>query len=116
MTRLYNQGILKERRKELRKNLTPEEAIMWNVLRRYFKSARFRRQYSLGPYIFDFYSVKHRIAIELDGSQHLDNAEYDKERDRYAYSCNIRTLRFWNKEVRENLDGVVIAIGKEILS
>ena len=75
-------------------------------------------QYLLFVYssFFDFYSVKHRIVIELDGAQHLDNAEYDKERDRYAHSCNIKTLRFWNKEVRENLNGVVIAIGKEILS
>jgi crossover junction endodeoxyribonuclease RuvC len=114
MTKLYNQQIMRHRRKKLRSTMTYEEATMWNVLRQNFKSARFRSQYSLGPYILDFYSVKHRLALEIDGLQHLDNAEYDQERDRYTESCDIRVLRFWNKDVNCNLEGVVIAIREAI--
>ncbi len=114
MTRLYNQQGMKQRRRELRNNMTYEESVVWNILRKYFPEARFRRQYSLGPYILDFYSVKYRIAIEIDGVQHLENKEYDKERDNYTKSCNIKILRFWNSDIKTNLNGVLITIAKEI--
>ncbi len=94
--------------------MTYEESIMWNILRSYFSHARFRRQYSLGPYIFDFYSVKYRVALEIDGAQHVENKEYDIERDNYALNHSIKTVRFWNKDIRTNLQAVVVKI-KEVL-
>lgn len=90
--------------------MTYEEATMWNILRKYFKQYRFRRQYSLGPYILDFYSPKHRIAIEIDGVQHFNNQEYDEARTSYIQQFGkfpIRIIRFWNKDVKTNLNGVV---------
>ena len=76
----------------------------------------FWRQYSVGPYVLDFYCPKLRLAIEIDGSQHAetDGREYDQERERYLTGVNIKTLRFWNSEVRANLDAVVGKIKAEI--
>ena len=65
---LANNKILKERRRELRRNQTPAEKIVWTFLRsRHLSCLRFVRQYSLGPYILDFYCPKLKLAIELDG-------------------------------------------------
>ncbi len=91
-----------ERRKDLRKNTTFEEGVMWKLLKNYLKDFKFRRQYSVGRYVLDFYCVSKRLAIELDGKHHLNQKEYDEERDLFLKDCNIDVLRFWNEEVREN--------------
>ncbi len=46
------------------------------------------------------------MVIELDGSQHLDNKEYDKNREKYFLNLGIKTIRFWNNEINTNIDGV----------
>jgi very-short-patch-repair endonuclease len=112
MTKLYNKNLLRGRRKNLRNNVTKEETILWECLKNYFKHIKFRRQYSVGPYILDFYSRELRLAIELDGFQHLDNKEYDQERDAFLNGKNITVLRFWNDEIRNNLLGVIDRIQK----
>jgi very-short-patch-repair endonuclease len=107
---LYNNKVLKDRRKELRNNPTETEAILWNHLRnRKLGGFKFSRQYSAGPYILDFYCHKIRLAIELDGSQHnkKENVLYDLDRDHYLKSINIKTIRFWNNEVVKNIDMVL---------
>lgn len=107
---LYNQKILKDRRKELRNNQTEVEKIIWSRLsKKQIGNLKFVRQYSVGPYILDFYCPKLRLAIELDGSQHgeKDAILYDQERNKYLESVNIKTLRFWNNEVIKNLDTVL---------
>ena len=48
--------------------------------------------------------------IELDGSQHLEQEEYDEERTRYLESLGYRVIRFWNNDVTKNVDGVILAI------
>ena len=70
----------------------------------------FRRQHAIGPYIVDFCSPSHKLIIELDGGQHLDQQEYDAERTAYLEAKGYHVLRFWNNEVMENLDGVVQVI------
>ncbi len=75
---------------------------------------KFSRQYSVGPYILDFYCVKKRIAVELDGSQHLDNQDYDKERDDYLLLNDIKVLRFWNREISDNMSKVLERIKKKL--
>lgn len=81
------------------------ELILWRYLRERKLKVKFRRQYSVGPYVIDFYAPKRRLAIELDGSSHsADEAkEYDRERQRYIEACGITFLRFTNQQVQKNL-------------
>lgn len=111
---LYNDPKFKPRRKELRHNETKEEKLLWNSLRRKNISFKFTRQYSVGPYILDFYCSKKRIGIELDGFQHLENKDYDRERDDYLSLNDIKILRFWNSEVSGNIDKVLKKIKSEL--
>ena len=111
---LYNDPKLKPRRKELRHNETPEEKLLWDLLRRKNVGYKFSRQYSVGPYILDFYCVEKRLAIELDGSGHLENREYDAERDNYLRMRDIEVLRFWNKEVNDNISKVLEKVINEL--
>ncbi|MCC7160241.1 endonuclease domain-containing protein [Candidatus Nomurabacteria bacterium] len=106
MPRIVNNFKRKKIRKELRKNQTPQETILWSKLRNNQTKQKWRRQVSIGPYIADFYCAKKLLVIEIDGSQHLDNEEYDKDREQYFLDLGIRTTRFWNSEINTNIDGV----------
>ena len=100
----------------MRKNLTLPEKILWNYLRgRQLNEQKFFRQYSVGPYILDFYCPKERLAIELDGESHLlkNQKLYDKERTRYLNGNNIKVMRFWNDEIINNIDNVILKITKK---
>ena len=70
---------------------------------------KFRRQYSVGPYVLDFYCPNLKLAIEVDGATHATAKEitYDQTRQKYIESFGIRFLRFTNIDVYENVDGVV---------
>ncbi len=114
---MYQDKILKGFRKELRNNSTDAERKMWSVLRRnQIMGFKFTRQYSVGKFIADFYCPSLRLAVELDGSQHMqkDNITYDKNRTRFFNSKNISVLRFYDNEVLNNLEGVVERIIQEI--
>lgn len=105
---MYNDKLQKLRRRELRKNQTEAESILWQKIRgRKLNNLKFHRQYSAGPYILDFFCPEIRLAIELDGDQHKDAVEYDKERESFLRDKNIRTIRFWNREVIKNLENVL---------
>lgn len=110
----YNDPKFKSRRKELRHNETKEEKLLWGNLRRKSVGYKFSRQYSAGPYILDFYCPERRLAIELDGAHHLENKEYDAERDNYLLMNDIKVLRFWNKEVSASIDEVIERITREL--
>ena len=112
---LHNQKILKERRIELRNTATKEERILWNHIKSSKLGYKFRRQESIGPYIVDFFCPEYNVVIELDGSQHLDNKEYDLERDSFLKLKGYTIIRFWNNDIHKNLDGVIMKI-QEILS
>jgi very-short-patch-repair endonuclease len=101
---------MKERRKDLRKSLTPQEYKLWFYLKNNNLGVKFRRQHGIGPYIVDFYCKKKNLVIELDGSQHLENKEYDKERNEYIETLHIKVLRFWNNEIDNNIEGVLMKI------
>ena|SRR3989344_8501209 len=111
---LRNDPKLKSRRKELRHNETKEEKFLWASLRRKKLNYKFTRQYSFGPYILDFFCVERQLAVELDGYHHLENKIYDKERDDYLLLHDIRVLRFWNSEVNDNIDKVILKIKNEL--
>jgi very-short-patch-repair endonuclease len=99
-----------KRARELRRALTPAEKKLWMYLKDEKLGARFRRQYALGPYIPDFCSPKARLIIELDGSQHVDQAAYDTERTAFFESKGYRVLRFWNHDVMNNIEAVLRVI------
>ena len=114
---LYQNKILKDRRKELRNNQTKTESLLWSKLKNsQVEGYKFTRQYSAGPYILDFYCPKLRLAIELDGAVHKerDSKLYDKDRGNYLKSVNIQTIRFWNSEVAGNIENVLDKIMKMI--
>ncbi len=107
---LHNIPALKENRRKLRSNLTPAEAALWKILQRsQLDGRKFRRQHSVGPYILDFYCPSEMLAIELDGAHHFTDAgtENDQERTSFLENLNIKVLRFENKEVFEQTEGVL---------
>jgi len=70
----------------------------------------FRRQHAIGNYIVDFCSPRQKLIIELDGGQHLEQQEYDQVRTEFLQAKGYRVLRFWNKDVLSDLNGVMKAI------
>lgn len=117
MSRIYNFSYLKQKRRELRNNPTDPEKYLWYELKRkQLNGIKFRRQYSIGNYIADFYSPKERLVIELDGAQHdeLEHRIYDAKRTEYFESLGIRVIRFKNADVLYNRDKVVEVIVREL--
>ena len=107
---LKNDPQLKQRRRELRRNQTDAEKVFWSQVRnRQFNGMRFFRQYSLGPYILDFYCPTVKLAVELDGGQHNQskNREYDTFRSEYLKAHGIEVIRFWDNEVLLDIQGVL---------
>ena len=101
----------KSRARELRKNMTKQEAHLWyDFLSK--QSVRFYRQKQFGPYIVDFYCSKANLVIEIDGSQHYykEGREYDAERTKYLEGLGLRVIRFTNHDVDSNFNGVCMVI------
>jgi very-short-patch-repair endonuclease len=100
---------------ELRKQQTEIEAKLWARLRAHrMGGVQFRRQHAIGKYIVDFCAPRRKLIIELDGSQHLNQIEYDQQRTLYLESLGYRVLRFWNNEVASQIDRVLEVIWGEI--
>jgi very-short-patch-repair endonuclease len=95
---------------ELRKEPTPAESKLWAYLRSDQLGVNFRRQHAIGNYIPDFVCIKKKIIIELDGSQHIEQAEYDTERTEYLELQGYKVIRFWNNDVMNDVNGVIKAI------
>ena len=117
MTELYNKTSEKDKRQYLRNNMPPAEQLVWAKLKgRQVESCKFRRQYSVGAFVIDFYSVEIKLAIEIDGDSHFrDGAEvYDLERQSFIEAARIRFLRFTNTQVYAELDAVIESISQMI--
>lgn len=100
---------------ELRKELTPAEKKLWAYLRGdKLDGVNFRRQHAIGNYVPDFVAIKKKLIIELDGSQHLHQENYDDERTRYFESLGYKVLRIWNNAVMNDINGVIRAIQIEM--
>ena len=103
-------GDLKEKARELRKNMTESEQILWSRLRsRQILDVQFYRQKPIGPYITDFFAPKGNLVIEVDGSQHREalHSQKDKKRDAYLSRIGLCVLRFNSREVIKDTDSVV---------
>ncbi len=99
---------IKARAKELRKDMTGSERILWNYLRKSRQNGMyFRRQYPYGIYILDFYCFEANLAIEVDGKIHLDQKEYDLERTKYIESSGLIVLRIENEDIDNRIDWVI---------
>ena len=99
------------RARQLRKSLTDAERVLWNILRnRQVLGYRFRRQAPIGPYIVDFVCFENRLVIEVDGGQHVEQADYDADRTGWLEGAGYRVMRFWNSQVLEETGAVRDAI------
>ena len=87
----------------LRTNATKAERLLWRRLSAY--RPRFTRQLVIGPYIVDLACREAKLAIELDGSQHIDAAVYDQRRTEFLNGEGWAVVRLWNNEVIVNPDG-----------
>ncbi len=100
-------------RRQLRRNSTPAEIALWNMIRdKKLDGRKFRRQHSIGFYIADFCCVAEMLVIELDGQVHNEPGaqEYDFHRDEFIKSQGFTVLRFENRTVFELPDAVLHAI------
>ncbi|OGE77951.1 MAG: hypothetical protein A2751_02820 [Candidatus Doudnabacteria bacterium RIFCSPHIGHO2_01_FULL_46_14] len=100
--------------RSLRRAQTPWEIKIWRLLRdKQFFNYKFRRQFPIDKYIVDFCCLGKRLIIELDGSQHNEPKEIEKDRERSEYleKQGFKILRIWNPEIDNNLEGV----GQKIL-
>ena len=98
-----------DKARDLRKNMTPQERKMWNILRNHqFYGFEIRRQYPISDYIVDFICRSKKIIIEIDGGQHNedDNKNYDLERTKFLESLGYKVIRFWNNDIDNNIEGV----------
>ena len=114
----YNKPELKELRRNLRTYGTAAEATLWNMLKnRQIKELRGRRQFSVGPYILDFYCPERKLCIELDGNDHytMSGAEHDQQRNRYLeIEHGIKILRFENRIVWQAPETIIAEIERII--
>jgi len=99
------------RAKELRREMTAAEQILWGSLRtNRLDGYHFRRQQVIAGFIVDFYCHAAGLAVELDGPVHDRQADYDRDRDRVLGEHGVQVLRFRNEEVMENLEAVLMTI------
>ena len=104
-----------KRAQELRRDMTPAEIKLHGHLRAHrMGGVHFRPQHAIGNYIVDFCAPRKKLIIELDGSQHLEQDEYDEERTKYLEARGYRVLRFWNNDVTNRLNDVLTAIWKTL--
>ena len=105
-----NQKVTKEklqRAKELRREMTPAERILWEELRANKLGVHFRRQQVLHGFIVDFYGHKAGLVVEVDGDIHDLQKEEDERREKVLTEMGLRVVRFRNDEVVKSLYAVV---------
>ena len=99
--------------RELRRKQTDAENVLWAALRNMRSDGvKYRRQHPIGDYIVDFVSLEKRLVIEVDGGQHNENTniEKDTERTKWLEKEGYHVIRFWNNDVLTNIEGVVFRI------
>jgi len=105
--------------RQFRQNPTEAERKLWRLLRnRRLANWRFRRQQPIGPYFADFFCPAAKLVIELDGSQHADDAHVlsDARRTRWLESRGYKMLRFWNGDVMKTPEVVIETIYRALTS
>ncbi len=98
------------RRRELRKEATKAERVLWRELRaKQFSGFKFRRQHGIGPYIVDFCAPRNGVVVEVDGDIHAlpEQIVKDEERQKEIESLGYRVIRYSNQDILKNLQGVL---------
>lgn len=102
----------------LRKQSTEAEQLLWRALQALTKPdgerLKVRRQHPVGDYVVDFAIPARKLVIEIDGGQHAVMPEADADRTKALNARGYRVIRFWNNEVLDNLDGVLLVINAEL--
>jgi len=100
-----------EQARRMRKDPTQAEALLWEKLRkRRLGGLKFRRQHIINPFIVDFYCPAAKFVIEVDGSVHKHQKEYDRVREEYLEELGYKIVRFRNEEVIENIEMVLAGV------
>jgi len=102
--------------RKLRKNSTPQERTMWNMLRNHqFYGLEFKRQYPIGDYIVDFICREKKLVVEIDGGQHNEdlNIRADSVRTQYLNNKGYKVIRFWNSDIDNNIESVYKELMRE---
>jgi len=110
-----NQPYLKGIRRNLRQQEISAERILWSKIRNKQQKYKFRRQYSVGNYILDFYCPKVKLGIEVDGATHGTKIEIenDNEKENFISRFGIKIIRFINLDIYNEIDGVLAEINSQ---
>lgn len=107
--------VMIQRARQLRRSQTPHEQELWQELRaKRFSGFKFRRQAPIGRYIVDFVCFAQKVIIELDGSQHQDNEDYDAARDQWLTEQGFSVLRFWNNQWTQQREAVLEVVWQKL--
>ena len=102
------------RSRNLRRNATDAERILWRAFREMEPPFKIRRQHPIGQYIADFAIPARKLVIELDGGHHAETVAADDRRTQALSDLGYRVIRFWNSDVLNNLEGVLLTIAREL--
>ena len=110
MEKIFNRKENKFLRKKLRQEMPKGEILLWQRLNNKKMGYKFRRQYSIGSYVVDFYCPQFKLVIEIDGGTHISKqaAAYDKQRQEYLESLGLIIKRYDNQLILKNLNEVLI--------
>jgi very-short-patch-repair endonuclease len=112
---VYYNPILKQLSRKLRKESTLSEVLLWNELKgKKILGYQFTRQKPIKNYIVDFYCSRLKLAIEIDGESHKNKEGYDNLRQKNVEKSGISFLRFYDDEIKKNMNGVLMAINEFI--
>ena len=101
-------GKLKELARQNRNNPTPAEKKIWDEVlsRKQLRGYKFTRQKPIADFIVDFYCSKLQLVIEIDGDSHIESKEYDEAKTNILSQYGLRVLRYANRDVMNNIEGV----------
>jgi very-short-patch-repair endonuclease len=116
MVEIYNRKNLKIIRRKLRRKSTFCERLLWGKIRNEQLGVKFRRQFSIGNFVADFYSPALKLVIEIDGETHSTTEEQKRDREKEAYfkSLDIVVIRYNNSDIVEGLEDVVCDISEKV--
>ena len=105
---------LRQAARQLRRPQTPAEQRLWSRLRdRRLRGYKFRRQHPIDRFVADFYCAEAKLVVEIDGDSHADQRDYDVARTEYLNARGYTVIRFTNRDVNGQLEGVLQSIADE---
>jgi very-short-patch-repair endonuclease len=116
MPELHVHPAILARARELRRPMTPQEAKLWSRLRgKQLYGIKFRRQHPIFRFVLDFFCYQHQLVIEIDGGHHADpdQQNYDEARTEWLEEHGMRVIRFTNRDIDTNIEGVLQEIARQ---